>query len=47
MWHTGFWCGYLRERELLEDLDVDGRIILKCVFTGLDVEHGLDRIGLG
>jgi hypothetical protein len=37
MWHawgrgellTGFWCGNLREREHLEDLGADGRIILK------------------
>jgi hypothetical protein len=26
--HTEFWRGNLRERENLEDLDVDGRIIL-------------------
>jgi hypothetical protein len=37
MWHvwetaeayTGFWWGDLRETDQLEDLDVDGRIILK------------------
>jgi hypothetical protein len=37
MWHawgreellTGFWWGNLREREHLEDLGADGRIILK------------------
>jgi hypothetical protein len=27
--YTGFWWGNLRERDHLEDLDVDGRIILK------------------
>ena len=27
--HTGFWCGYLIEGGHLEDLGVDGRIILK------------------
>jgi hypothetical protein len=27
--HTGFWCGKLREGNHLEDLVVDGRIILK------------------
>jgi hypothetical protein len=27
-----FWWGGLRERDHLEDLEVDGRIILKCIF---------------
>jgi hypothetical protein len=27
--HTKFWWGNLREREILKDLGVDGRIILK------------------
>ena len=27
--HTGFWCGDLRERNHLEDLGIDGMIILK------------------
>jgi hypothetical protein len=26
---TGFWCGTLKKRRHLEDLGVDGRIILK------------------
>jgi len=30
--YTGFWWGNLREREHFEDPDVDGRIILKCIF---------------
>jgi hypothetical protein len=30
--HTGFWCGNLRERDNLEDPDIDGRIILKLIF---------------
>jgi hypothetical protein len=29
--HRGFWCGDLRERDDLEDLGVDGRIILKWI----------------
>jgi hypothetical protein len=31
--HTGFWWGNRRERDQLEDLSVDGRIILKRVLT--------------
>jgi hypothetical protein len=27
--HTGFWWGNLRERDNLEELGIDGRIILK------------------
>jgi len=27
--HTGFWWGDPREEDHLEDVDVDGRIILK------------------
>jgi len=33
--HTGFWCGNLRERDNLGD--VDWRIILRCIFRKLDV----------
>jgi len=29
--YTGFLWGYLMERDHLEDLGVDGRIILKCI----------------
>jgi hypothetical protein len=36
--HTGFWWGDLRERDHLEDLDVDGRIISKWIFKKWDKE---------
>ena len=41
--HTGFWWGNLKQRERLEDLSVDGRIISKCE----EIEWGceLDRAG--
>jgi len=35
--HTGFWLGNLRERDHLEDLGVDGRIILRWIFRKWDV----------
>ena len=31
--YTGFWWGNLSEREHLEDLGVDGRIILRWIFS--------------
>jgi hypothetical protein len=33
---TGFWWGYLRERDYSEDLGVDGRIILIGFFQNWD-----------
>jgi hypothetical protein len=30
--HSGFWWGNLRERDHLEDLGLDRRIILKRIF---------------
>jgi hypothetical protein len=39
--HAGFWQGNLRERDDLEDVDVDGRIIFRCIFRKLDGLHGL------
>jgi len=34
--HTGFWWVNLRKREHLEDVGVDGRIILKRIFKKWD-----------
>jgi hypothetical protein len=36
--YTGFWLGERRERDHLEDLSVDGRIIFKRVFKKWDGE---------
>ena len=35
--HTGFWWGYLKERDHLENPGIDGRIILRCIFRKWDV----------
>jgi len=40
--HTGFWWGAPMERNNLEDLSVDGRIILQWIFKRSDGGHGLD-----
>ena len=42
--YTGFWWGNLTERDHLEDTGVDGRIILRWIFTNLD--GGMGWIGL-
>jgi len=34
--HTGFWLGILKEKYHLEDIRIDGRIILKRVFIRED-----------
>jgi len=34
--HTGFWWGNLRERNHLEDPEIDGRIILRWSFKKWD-----------
>ena len=35
--YTGLWWGDLRERDHLEDSDIDGRIILRWIFRKWDV----------
>jgi len=39
---TGFWWGNLRERDHMEDLGVDGRVILRWIFRELGGVYGLD-----
>jgi hypothetical protein len=48
--YIGFWCGDIMERYHLEDLGVNGRIILKRIFKKLnsvinwiDLAQGRDR----
>jgi len=36
--HTGFWWGKPRERDNLEDVRIDSRIILKCMLKKWDGE---------
>jgi len=35
--HTGFWWGNLKERDHLEDLDVNGKMLLRRIFRKCDV----------
>jgi len=39
--HTGFWWGKLKESDHLDDLGLDGRIILKCILR-IMAGRGLD-----
>jgi hypothetical protein len=34
--HTGFWWGNLRERDQLQDLDLQGRILSKRIYKRWD-----------
>jgi hypothetical protein len=43
--HTGFWWGNLRERDHLEDLSVEGRIIFEWTCKEQDWE-GVDWIDI-
>jgi hypothetical protein len=40
--HTSFWWGNLRERDLLEEPVVGGRIILRWIFRKWDGGYELD-----
>jgi hypothetical protein len=40
--NTRFWWGNQRERDHLEDLGIDGWVILKSIFRKWDGGHGLD-----
>ena len=44
--HTQFWWEDVREREGLEGLVVDGRIILKCIFKRWDGEAWTESVWL-
>jgi hypothetical protein len=43
--HRGFWWGNLKERDHLEDLNVEIKIILKLIFKQWD--GGVDWFDLG
>ena len=40
--HTEFCWGNLRERDILEEAGVDGRIILRWIFRKWDEAHNVD-----
>jgi len=45
--YTRFWWGNLREGDHLEDLGVDGRIILRWIFRKWDVRVWTGSMWLG
>jgi len=47
--YTGFWWGNLRKRSLLEDPGIDGRIILRLIFSKWKVGlwTGSSWLGIG
>jgi hypothetical protein len=45
--YTEFWWRNLRERDLLEDPVVDGKIILRWIFRKWGGGHGLGGSGSG
>jgi len=40
--HTGFWWGYLRGGDNLEDPDIDRTLILKWTFKKCTRGHGMN-----
>jgi hypothetical protein len=45
--HTSLRRGNMREIDHLEDLTIDGRVILKCLFKKWEVLHKTDYSGSG
>jgi hypothetical protein len=45
--HTSLRCGNLRESDHLEDLNLDGKILLKCLFKKWEGLHRPDYSGSG
>jgi len=43
--HTKVWSETLKERDHVEDAEIGGRIILKCILSMLG-QFGLDSSGL-
>lgn len=35
---TRFWCKTVKDKDLLEELDIDGEMMLKCVVKQWNVE---------
>jgi hypothetical protein len=44
--HSGFWWGDMSKIDHLEDLVVDGKIILKWIFKAVKKGNGFDCYGL-
>ena len=43
--HIGFWWGNQTEIDHLEDLSIDGKIILKWILKTWEWEYGMDCYG--
>jgi hypothetical protein len=40
--YTGFWWGNMKKRDHLEELGINGRILLRWIFKKWEGGHGLD-----